>query len=410
MPKKKIFSFLLIAISLYACQSSVKKQEQTANNQFEAGTFGYDLHFLQNQDSVIILKNQSGQGQVIVSAKYQGKVFTSTAQGLTGQSFGWLNYKAFTAAQDPHMNAYGGENRLWLGPEGGKFSLFFKPGAKMEFAHWVTPPAIDTESWQIVAHDAGQVSLVKETSLLNYAGTTLNTRIKRDIRILENAAIESTLGIKLSNEVKAVGFKTDNALTNTGPGAWNETTGAPCLWMLDMFNPSPNTVIAIPYRQEGTGKVATTDYFGRIPADRIRYANNVLLFKADGKARGKLGIAPERAKPVAGSYDAQHNILTITTFDVNNKGIYLNQEWTTTKDPLKGDAVNAYNDGPLIDGGQMGPFYEIESVSPAAFLKPGQTLTHQHQVFHFIGQKEALNQIATKVLGISLPQIESAFK
>ena len=24
------------------------------------------------------------------------------------------------------MNAYGGENRLWLGPEGGKYSLFFK--------------------------------------------------------------------------------------------------------------------------------------------------------------------------------------------------------------------------------------------------------------------------------------------
>ena len=44
---------------------------------------------------------------------------------------------------------------------------------------------------------------------------------------------------------------------------------------------------------------------------------------------------------------------------------YLNQEWNLDGDPFIGDAVNAYNDGPLEDGSQMGPFYELESVSPA---------------------------------------------
>jgi len=210
--------------------------------------------------------------------------------------------------------------------------------------------------------------------------------------------------------VQAVGFRTNNAITNTGDKEWDKNTGAPCLWMLDMFNPSAQTVVVIPYQETGKSKVATTDYFGEIPADRISYKNGVLLFKADGKARGKLGIAPDRAKPVAGSYDALNHILTITTFDVARGATYLNQEWTTTKDPLNGDAVNAYNDGPLADGSQMGPFYEIESVSPAAFLKSGNTLTHTHHVFHFSGDKAALNSIAEKVLGISLAHIENAFK
>ena len=53
---------------------------------------------------------------------------------------------------------------------------------------------------------------------------------------------------------------------------------------------------------------------------------------------------------------------------------YLNQEWNIIKPPFSGDAVNAYNDGPLADGSQMGPFYEIETVSPAAFLKPGESI------------------------------------
>ena len=77
---------------------------------------------------------------------------------------------------------------------------------------------------------------------------------------------------------------------------------------------------------------------------------------------------------------------------------------------MVGDAVNSYNDGPLADGSQMGPFYEIESVSPGAFLKPGEKLAHQHFIFHFTGNKESLNVIALKVLGISLSDIQSALK
>src|SRR5262249_19733578 len=122
---------------------------------FAPGTFGYDLHFLSSRDSVIVLS--SGESQVLVSAKYQGKVLTSTAAGDSGRSFGWVHYKAFDGPLDPHMNAYGGENRLWLGPEGGPFSLFFKPGAKMEFANWKTPAPFDTESWDVLSSSSTSV-------------------------------------------------------------------------------------------------------------------------------------------------------------------------------------------------------------------------------------------------------------
>ena len=399
-------------MSLYACQPKGNTQEEVAKTteNFETGSFGYDLNFLRSRDSIIVLKNASGEGQIIVSAKYQGKVFTSTTDGLEGKSIGWVNYKAFDGEKDPHMNAYGGENRLWFGPEGGRYSVFFKPDTKMEFENWSTPPSVDTEAWDIVAKDANKVSLQKEATLLNYVGTVLKTKVKRNIQILNNDAIAQLLNIDLGKGMKAVGYRTDNTLTNAGNKAWTKETGAPCLWMLDMFNVSPATNIVVPYNANASGKVATTNYFGEIPEDRIQYKEGILLFKADGKMRGKLGLSPERAKPIAGSYDAENNMLTITTFNVDNKGTYLNQEWTTTKDPLKGDAVNAYNDGPLEDGTQMGPFYEIESVSPAAFLKPGESLNHQHNVFHFTGDKDALNQITQRVLGTSLENIQNTFQ
>jgi hypothetical protein len=374
------------------------------------GTLGYDRNFLRRHDKGLIVLFR-GDAEVVISPKYQGKVFTSADSPYDdGPSFGWINYKAFDRPLDAHMNAYGGEDRLWLGPEGGKFSLFFPKGAKMEFANWKTPAAFDSEPWVVAARSDSSVDLKKDMMLTNYAGTRLNLTVDREINILDRADIDSGLGLTVDTGVAVVGYRTINALTNTSGQAWTDTTGMPCIWMLDMMKPSPNMTIVIPYTFDSdTTMPATTDYFGQIPADRIRRANGVLYFKADGKSRGKLGIHPQWEKSVAGSYDAESKVLTIISFDIDPNGRFLNQEWNTVKPAFSGDAVNAYNDGPLADGSQMGPFYELESVSPAALLGPGQVLTHRHSVFHFTGSEAGLDSVARKVLGVTLDQIKGAF-
>lgn len=408
------FSYLLIGsvLMLTACNDGAPPASTAAADSAShaQGSFGYDVQFLrQHDDSVVLL--QSGGARVAVSPKYQAKVFTSTARGAEGPSFGWINYKAFTAPQDAHMNAFGGENRFWLGPEGGVYSLYFKKGDSMVFDNWKTPPPIDTETWTVASHNSASVTMRKQMQLTNYAGTRLNVAVERTVKILPRDSIAARMGVSLNDSITPVGYQTVNRITNTGNEAWNETTGMPCIWILDMFNPSPQTVIVIPFNDaaNAAGKIATTDYFGEIPADRIKYKNGVLFFKADGKSRGKLGLSPRRARPVAGSYDAQNHVLTITMFDTDSRGRYLNQEWSLGKPVFSGDAVNAYNDGPLADGSQMGPFYEIESVSPAAFLQPGASLLHHHAVFHFTGSESGLDSVARAVLTVSLQDIKQAF-
>ena len=395
---------------LTACTTNQK----TGADNPPKGTFGYDRNFLQKHDrDLTVLTNADRTAQVVVSAKYQGKVFTSTADGPLGCSFGWVNYKAFDGPPDAHMNAYGGENRLWLGPEGAQYSLFFKPGAKMEFDQWHTPPAFDTEPWRVTQKTGQSVAMRKAMNLTNYAGTNLPLNIDRRVTLLSRTEAARQLGTDLTDSVKVVGYQTENTLTNAGPTAWNRQTGAPCLWMLDMFVPSPGVTIVIPYEEplgNITPKAITTDYFGQIPPDWVTHRNGVLYFKADGKSRGKIGVLSGWAKPIAGSYDAQNHVLTLARFDVDKNATYLNSAWKLVPDPLKGDAVNAYNDGPLADGSQMGPFYEIESVSPAAFLKPGEKLTHNHVVFHLTGPETLLDQIAQKTLGVSLKTIQTAFE
>jgi hypothetical protein len=112
-----------------------------------------------------------------------------------------------------------------------------------------------------------------------------------------------------------------------------------------------------------------------------------------------------------GSFDSENNVLTLLICRMpEGKTDYVNSSWQIQDNPYSGDAMNSYNDGPLEDGSQMGPFYELESSSPAAGLKPGEELVHVQFTLHLTGSRDLLNNVAVKVLGISLDEIENAFK
>src|SRR6185503_7040246 len=200
---KNIRFFLAICITApyMACHTAPPAQKPF-ESEYAKGSFGYDLDFLKQNDSVVVLNTRDGNSQLIVSPKYQAKVFTSTDSGVNGRSFGWINYKTFAQTSiDPHMNAYGGEDRLWLGPEGGKFSIFFRPRNEMTFDHWHTPTAFDFEQWTLTMKSANKASLSKSTRVLNYLGVIFQLNIVRDIEILEPDAEKKMLMVDFDNKV-----------------------------------------------------------------------------------------------------------------------------------------------------------------------------------------------------------------
>lgn len=408
----RFLSFALLAMVVTASCTGSKKSEHM-KTKYEHGTFGYDLAYLSDKDDLIVLKSDDEKAQVIVSAKYQAKVFTSTANGLEGKSHGFVNYRFFDAGVvDEHMNGFGGEDRFWLGPEGGQFSIYFEPGAEQVYDNWHTPKAIDIEEWEINNSTDKEAVLSKYMELKNYQGTVMHIDVERRISLFSEADITQALDVVVPEAVNVVAYATDNKITNKNDFAWTKETGTVCIWMLDMFNPSEEAVTVIPFHEgdeQALGKIATSDYFGEIPADRLKDADGVLFFKTDGKSRGKLGMNALRTKNIAGNYDPLSGRLTIVTFKAYPEATYLNQEWNPERNPLVGDALNAYNDGPLEDGSIMGPFLELESCSPAAFLKPEESLSHIHNVFHFVGNEADLSPICEKLLGVSIEKIKTIF-
>ncbi|OGD13218.1 MAG: hypothetical protein A2W20_02975 [Candidatus Aminicenantes bacterium RBG_16_66_30] len=379
--------------------------------------FKDDLAFLEARTKPVVLAGPDGQAQVAVNPDLQGRVMTSTASGPDGLSFGWINRELLTAGvNNSHINAFGGEDRFWLGPEGGQFSIFFKKGDPFDLDHWWTPPAINEGAFDIAAQDKGRIHFRKVMRLANYSGTEFDLEVNREVRLL-GAAEVAALGVPVPAGVKMVAYASDNSITNIGAAAWTKDTGLLSIWILGMFNPSPETTIVIPFKpgpEAELGPTVNDAYFGKVPADRlvVREQEGVLFFSGDGKFRSKIGISPARVKPFAGSYDAAGEVLTIVHLTVPAGATdYVNSMWEIQEKPFAGDVVNSYNDGPAAPGAKpLGPFYELESSSPAAALGPGGTLRHVHTTMHFQGSDKALDAIARKVLGVGIEEIEKVFK
>ena len=137
-----------------------------------------------------------------------------------------------------------------------------------------------------------------------------------------------------------------------------------------------------------------------------RYYDAAIYFKADGQQRGKIGVSPQRATNVMGSYEDVSGTLTIIKFNKPaNETNYVNSKFEIQDNPFKGDVINSYNDGPPEPS-----FYELESSSPAAALGIGDKITHEQYTFHFEGNETELNTISMKILGVSLEEISMIFK
>lgn len=405
---KKGFYFLTLLFFCMACNNN-NQGEQLSTNSLLKGSYGYDAAFLKKHtEEIIELKSEDGNAKILLSSGYQGRVMTSTAEGDSGTSYGWINYDLVASGEKKkQFNPVGGEERFWMGPEGGQYSIYFKKKDSFSFTNWQVPAIIDTVSYDVLQSGKSQVVFSKKTAVTNYSGTVFDIAIERKIKLLDKNQAETKLNNAIPAGIRFVGYETENKIQNAGSADWTKDKGLLSIWLLGMFTPSPKTIVVIPFHPvAGARSYITDNYFGPIPPGRLQIKDSILYFTCDGRYRSKIGLSPVIAKPVAGSFDFEKNVLTIIIPQVNKDASYVNSKWEIQKEPYKGDVINSYNDGPLADGTQMGPFYEIESSSPALQLRKGETGEYKQSTFHFQGDYNALKQLAQQLLGVDLDEIK----
>ena len=408
----------LIFVTLWAAASSPASEKEMETKNLPTN-FGEDLAFLQKHTDARVLRQ--GESAVVLVPAFQGRVMTSTATGDKGKSYGWLNYPLIrqgvlrgekaAGKLEAKIHVFGGEERFWLGPEGGQFGIYFAPGAKFDFASWKTPAPIDTEPFDVVSCTETQAVFSRSFAVTNQSGTVFDLAVERSVRLLDRKETGEFLGTPVPNALSFVAYQTSNRITNRGKKAWEPKSGLLSVWILGMYKPSPATVMAIPFRREGEGPVVNDAYFGKISPDRLRLGEGVVFFRGDGASRGKIGIPPDRSTGFAGSYSPDLDVLTLVRCARPKKGgKYVNSMWELQKDPYAGDAINAYNDGSPAPGQPpLGPFYELETSSAGADLAPGQNLTHIQTTVHVSGSSGQLDPLALATLGTRIEDIQKAF-
>jgi hypothetical protein len=370
----------LFAVACAPAASNGTKVPSVDPKSTSAPSFADDVAFLRAHGAVTVLESPSG-GRVAVSAKYQGRVMTSAVRA-DGASLGWI-HRDFIASgkHGTQFDNYGGEDRFWLGPEGGQFALYFPPGKPFEFSLWQTPAALQEGEWEVKEASPASVTFARAMKLVNWSGTTFELAVERTVRVVASEPL-----LAGAPSAKWIAYETVNKVTNTGKRAWTRDTGLLSIWILGMFQPAADARIVVPFDSKASGDVVNDRYFGKVPSDRLRIddANACLTFVADGNHRSKIGLSAARAKSALGSYSAKTNMLTLVRLaQPNAASDYVDNMWEKRADPYKGDAINAYNDGPTEPGkASLGGFYELETSSPAMALSPGASLTHTHATLH----------------------------
>jgi hypothetical protein len=400
-------------------------------------SYGEVRAFLAKHTELVELTNPEG-ARVAVCPAWQGRVMTSTTGGRDGPSFGFVNEEFIRDGRpNPHFSNYGGEERMWLSPEGGQFSLWFKPGVPQTLADWYTPPAFNEGAWKIVSGPSEPLAMAATMKLQNASATDFQLDVRREVRLLGNSDLGRLLGSQAAamigrKGVRLVAYETSNRLTNRG-GPMTRAGGLVSIWILGMLNCGPQCAVLVPYKDGDASRLGPpvkSDYFGPVPPERLKVlpspsplppgegpgvragtaVNGVLLFRADGNYRSKIGISQRAARNVLGSIDFQLGVLTLVQFsmpDDPTRELYMNNAWGGPHaEPYSGDVVNSYNDGPPEPGKKgLGPFYEIESLSPARPLASGESLVHCHRTIHVQADAATLDQLARQVLGIGLDTV-----
>ena len=386
----------------------------------DAMTYGEAREFLVAHTKVVELTDGEG-ARVAVCPEWQGRVMTSTCGGLEGPSFGFLCREFIEAGKlNRQFNNYGAEERMWLSPEGGPFSLWFKPGVKQTLADWITPAALNEGGWAVTSTDSDPFyRMEKRMKLQNASAAEFDLAVTRVVRLVNQDDFTKLFGeaaakLAAGGGVKMVGYETANTITNRGP-AMTRQKGLVSIWMLGMLNASPKTVVIVPYKagdEKALGPVVKSDYFGQVPPERLKVTPEAVLFMADAKFRAKIGTSQKRARNVLGSIDFAGGVLTVVQFSMPEdpaKVAYMNNMWGVPQEhPYTGDVANAYNDGPPAPGEkQLGNFYEIESLSPAAELASGESLVHHHRTIHIQADTATLAKLAKAILGVDLDKVRA---
>ena len=374
--------------------------------------FAEVVQLLKNSNNdAFVLEGRRKDKQVLVCPNLAGRVMGTTYQGDEGQIGGFVNVEALKNGMNETWNNWGGEERHWLCPEGGQFGLMF--GGKQNcFDNYAVPDGMNNAEYELIDQTLSRSSLTMKASLtlINAMDTKFDLECVRRITALDGCPYLT----EVDPEVDFVGFESESTATNIGSKAWIRQTGCLAHWHLGQFSAGPRVIVIIPFRQgDLADPPVCEDYFrdfcigGQMAPERLWIKDSFVLSKADGKYQTKIGQQRSRAMGLLASYNLDSNEMILIDYDYYPNLEYAASYWYEQTDPFNGDCASFFCEGPEARGEPDGRFYELESMSPAMLLSPGQSFTFRTRTIHIKGPGKLMAALCRRQLGPDLAILEA---
>ena len=355
----------------------------------------------------IVLRAEDGRKVVLVTPSLVGRVLGTGWAGEEGATESYITEEAIargfiTPQPGAAWNSFGGEERIWLAPEGGRHGLFFPPGAPQTMDHYLVPDALDSACYRVeyVSADGKSTTFSARLKLTNYQGTRFEVEVTRTVEIVDWCPFT----MEAAGQVDFVGFESRTHLRNIGRQPFKRETGALALWTTGQFPSHERTVVMLPYRtgpEEKLGPPVSTAYFKLLNPGREKMLGDYwsaedgcAFLRANGDVLTKLELPSRRALGRLASIDLASGELCLVQSDVYPELDYPSSVVLPYEgDPYEGGALSSFT---LSNDQGVPPFHELETVSPALFLKPGESFCHRSRTYHLKGERAAIWRICER--------------
>jgi len=367
--------------------------------------------FLESKTHVIELINEFG-ARVAVCPDWNGRVMTSSCDGIDGDSFGLIRVKEIETI-DPHSSylAYGGEVQFSLSPRNGPCGLHGTAHGYCE-----GPFEIDSAPTEPI------LRMRRVLHIRNQIGMHFDLNIRRTVKLLNAGDVQDIFGHDIEDaisqeNVSYVAYEAGSTVINVGQPLHRDK-GLFSIRARSMFNAGPNVIVIIPFRrlvdEFGGGEHSDLElyYYGRSPRGMLRQLNGNILLHADGRRHCAVLVPKTQAQPVYGSIDYRAGVLTIVRFNLPNEPErfeYLSDRPTKQSQettPCTESVLHVYNSGDAPDTGQLtSPYYAFDAFSPTAELAHGESLSHVQATVHVSADSKTLDYLIQKIFAANYEQV-----
>jgi hypothetical protein len=317
----------------------------------------------------------------------------------------------FSSSGRGGWNNFGGAERLWFAPEGGRYGLFFVPGLEQNWENYVMYEALHGLQYKIDQVDSNRqwIQFSAPAQLTNYQGKEFNLDVTRRVSVLDWCPFTNDKSVNSKTEF--TGFQTETWSKNTGDKVWDKETSPVSMWTVGQFNCRKHTVVMLPFKEGKLDDPITTEYFNsHVPGGRDNMPDNYWavkpgcgLLKVNGDIQTKLEMRVGCTLGRLGSIDLETFDLTLVEFQ-----FYPEQSYTASfLLPYEGDLLDGGALSTFVSQGPIGnSIYELEACSPIMELAPGESFLHLCRTYHIRGDREAIDKICQTYFNINIDTLK----